>query len=747
MSNINQIELNGTTYNLEDVLAKATGDKVNHLVDVSKIDIISNITFVKGSLNSSNGAEVTSDTRIRSEYIDVSNVKAVHFKPATGYKFALYCYTALGTYGTSSTIGQYYSDLTGWQTAERDVSMTPMIKYMRILIADTSNSNSISVADALKLSVTIDYPLMHQQRKSQYVDDFVYNWLDAEKAYVDMGVWTQGIPNPGTDDTAKKINSSTTRLWSEVIDVPSFEGTFEITANTSYKIAYYLYDSSWNMVKHAFWMSPTVTVDLASTYKYLVVGLSKSDDSAILPSAGTNVTLSFIPTGMMTGKGMVQNAGDINAELDLKWEIGSLIPGTGMEQASPGRIRSRYIYVGKGTKLVLTDTTKSHLIYTYDLYKNYVSDSSWTAEPIIIPQDCYIRILVRKYGDATITEDDKLTVASTEKVYRAFPQSLMDTVDNENNVIPQYFETQVSSAISTVRNNVFSAGRHGDSFVFITDVHWQTNARHSPSLIKRVLDNVNVGKTICGGDLIGGGTKSDMITLMSDCVSAFRNIPRFYTIFGNHDSNKIGTQSSDNYFTEEETYALMQKESDFIMEYGDVCYFYFDNPTTKTRYICLDTGEEGTTLSSSQSTWLSSTLNAMPSGYHALIFAHIIYQTTTTWHVGLTTSELARTAFMDSVCTILDTFNSSNADKKVEAIFGGHVHIDCNFSTSGGIPIILTDCDARQTFTETSAGSGTANHAAGTVNEQCFDVVTIDYTSKTIKCVRVGRGSNRTISY
>lgn len=43
----------------------------------------------------------------------------------------------------------------------------------------------------------------------------------------------------------------------------------------------------------------------------------------------------------------------------------------------------------------------------------------------------------------------------------------------------------------------------------------------------------------------------------------------------------------------------------------------------------------------------------------------------------------------------------------------------------------------------------TVNHSGteGTVNSQCFDVVTVNYTAKTVKCVRIGRGNDRDFSY
>lgn len=715
---------------------------LNDTKKIGQYNLLAGVFFEIGSMKTTDGTPQSSTTRIRSAYIDVSDVKNLHFKATSGYKYAVYFYTAIDVWA-GSTYGTFFKDLQNWRTDERDVPLVPDIKYIRVLIADTSDSTSISIADVSKITITADYSLLRQQIESQHTTDFLYKWLNAENSNLALDSWANGVANVGTDANGKKINTDTTRLWSGVIEIPSLAGRIELSASTGYKVAYYLYDSSWNKITEKYW-STSYGVDIINTYKYLVVCVSNSGNTSITPSEGVNASVAFVPYNSLTG--YVQSVNNINGEIDLGWKIASLTSGTGAETTSTTRLRSDFIYAGKNTQLFLNNSTLyNHLIYTYDLTKAYVSDIAWTKKPILVNQDCYIRILMCKEGNGTITSDEIPTITANEVVYRAFPQTMVGA-DNDNDV-PSYFGSNLSTAIITARGNVFDATLNGDSFVFLTDVHWQSNTKHSPALVKEVIDNVNIGKIICGGDYIGGGGKSNMMSLMSDCINSFKNITRFYGLFGNHDSNKIGAGSSSDYFSKGETYTLIQKESDFIMDYGEPCYFFFDNPTTKTRYICLDTGEEGTTLDSAQSNWLSNALASMPTGYHALVFAHIIYQTTTTWHIGLQPSELARTSFMNDVCNILDTFNANHSDKKVEAIFGGHVHIDCNFTTIGGIPIVLTDCDARQTFTETSAGSGVANHAVGTINEQCFDVTTVDYANKTIKCVRVGRGSNRTITY
>ena len=51
------------------------------------------------------------------------------------------------------------------------------------------------------------------------------------------------------------------------------------------------------------------------------------------------------------------------------------------------------------------------------------------------------------------------------------------------------------------------------------------------------------------------------------------------------------------------------------------------------------------------------------------------------------------------------------------------------------------------TYIDEDSGDAVKNYSAGTITECAFDAVNINYATKTIKCIRIGRGENRTISY
>lgn len=302
--------------------------------------------------------------------------------------------------------------------------------------------------------------------------------------------------------------------------------------------------------------------------------------------------------------------------------------------------------------------------------------------------------------------------------------------------IPEYFEANLASAISEAQTAMLSASINGETFVFLSDIHWENNEKHSPALVKAVTDALPIENTFYGGDTFNGGTQEKVIGIMNDVRQKFTAAsPHFLSVYGNHDGNQLDGGTA---FTHDEFYTLMQKQSDYYVEYEAPCYYYMDNKATKTRFIVLDSRTGTPSTASAQISWLQSITNNAPAGWHFLVFCHVIYypgeggtyDDPTTWIMS---------PFMTNVCTALDAVNTAGG-KKVEAIFGGHCHIDYNGQTSGGIPIVMIDCDTKQTV------SGNPQ-TAGTTGEQCLDIVTVNYSAEEIHCARIGRGASRTITY
>ena len=304
--------------------------------------------------------------------------------------------------------------------------------------------------------------------------------------------------------------------------------------------------------------------------------------------------------------------------------------------------------------------------------------------------------------------------------------------------LPKYWISEIDDSVESAQEKMMGAGIDGESFLFLTDLHWQSNAGYSPYITAELAKRLGIRNIVLGGDYIGGGDKATNALLMSDCLAGYREINAdLFPIFGNHDSNTIGAPSSADHFDSTGVYALINKHLKNV-DYGCYCYYSYDNKLTNTRYIFLDTGIEGSGLSTEQRDWFEATLSATPAGYKILVFAHIIYRPES-WAVPFIDT-LKRTPFMDTICTLCDTFNTAQDGREVVGIIGGHVHLDLIFATNGGIPIILIDTDSKQTFSD--IGSTT-----GTINEQCVSVVTVDYASRKIYVTRAGRGADMQFDY
>lgn len=324
----------------------------------------------------------------------------------------------------------------------------------------------------------------------------------------------------------------------------------------------------------------------------------------------------------------------------------------------------------------------------------------------------------------------------------------VDALENSGTV-PSYFMEQLESKTSAVIDNMNAAGANGETFVFITDPHWETNYKNSPALAKYILERTKVSQVFCGGDLINEGEKATMYGVMIDFIRAFQFGFSGYFLpiaRGNHDDNSNWASAADvtaHEFDYSTVFALMYKDiADKVtfLRPGVEFSFYFDRVPSKTRYIFIDTQRNGRTI---PTTALISLLNDTPQDYKVVFIAHFIYTSS-----GFTSGA-------NLLFNMIKAFNSKTTGSyaganfdftaslgKVVCVIAGHTHADYQWAKDdaaniAGVPIIITDTDS------------TRNSAAieGTTDSQCFDVITLDYNANTIKCVRIGRGSDRTFSF
>ena len=310
--------------------------------------------------------------------------------------------------------------------------------------------------------------------------------------------------------------------------------------------------------------------------------------------------------------------------------------------------------------------------------------------------------------------------------------------------VPEFFETQLDTKIPKILTDINStktAGTSGtdiETFVFITDIHWSSNKQHSPGLIKRILDKTPVSTVICGGDIIQSyaATKEAACSEINGFVDAITQIPcyEYFSVFGNHDDNSNSNTDITIQMTKEEQYNLMympfahagnvhwiwQDDPTILTEDPVKNDYYVDHARTRTRFLCLDWTNP---VSEKRIAWVQSVLSR-EDGFRVVVIYHGFYS-------GSTSTPVAEhTQFLP----VFEPYKG-----KIAAMFTGHAHLDevMDYYGDGSTPIIITSCD---TFRS-------ASMTAGTTDEQCFDVVVIDYTNSKIELTRIGRGSDRSVTF
>jgi predicted phosphodiesterase len=318
--------------------------------------------------------------------------------------------------------------------------------------------------------------------------------------------------------------------------------------------------------------------------------------------------------------------------------------------------------------------------------------------------------------------------------------------------VPAYFEENLAEKIPLIIANMNEAGANGTTFVFITDLHWETNYKNSPALVRRVLSKTNVKNVFCGGDLFNQGEKDAMAEVLLDCVNHFRFVQTngfFPVARGNHDDNSNWSSSADltaHVYDANTIYSLLLSPvADRVTRIGNNWTFYFDQAEIKTRYIFVDTKRNGLTIDKDQ---IISCLNSVASGWHVVIVMHFTLNSAAALFAGcdliahIVSAYNNRESGSYSGSQQTATYDFTAAAGTVDLIIGGHKHADLAMGADdpnnpSGVPIIATDTDSYRNHD----GTG------GTVDSQCFDVVTVNYSAKTVKCVRIGRGSDREYSY
>lgn len=300
--------------------------------------------------------------------------------------------------------------------------------------------------------------------------------------------------------------------------------------------------------------------------------------------------------------------------------------------------------------------------------------------------------------------------------------------------LPSYWQTYMNSKIVNIVDADASIGNHGDSFAFITDVHYPQNyTGNSKYLMRYIKSHSAIRQYVCGGDLIDGSADKELnLGYICNFRDDFVNV-NMITIRGNHDGNSnYSNYDANEVITDGDWYGTIVHPIEDLVSPTREIYFYRDNKAQKIRYIFLDTGyPDSHVMSDDQINWMVARINELESGWGVVVFAHQYY-------ANITTIDANGTKIQNALDGIYDTANAT-----IICVISGHIHRDADFVSEKGYPIIITTCD---NYAGENASSG-LSRSYGNTTEQAFDLFYIDTTARTINTIRIGAGTNRSFTY
>ena len=498
----------------------------------------------------------------------------------------------------------------------------------------------------------------------------------------------------------------------------------------------WFYDSNKNPISTVTSINGLKYFNVPSNAKYIRIsntttglnGMRLYDDNQIVIS----------PTGFL-------DLGDLQTNI---W-----INSNYVESSALGWSTTKYVELPLAySSLIIYSPNDTLWVYFYDSNKDPISTvHGLTGEKTYpIPTNAkYVRISntdsafenIKVFGDGAIV--NKL---------------MNESIISNNNGYPTYYNSHLSDKINEI-NLKIAGSTQKDAFVFITDIHYRDNALHSPKLIEDICRKTGITTVQLNGDYINRETvKANALTQINRICGMYQyaGVDTFITV-GNHEYNNP-SNSSDSEYRENELseselrFSILNRLKKKVVFDPNSLSYYYDNEDAKIRYFVGEVGISSNVVTKSIK-WLAEQLLNVPSGYGVVVMFHTILKLTTDDGTGeptlvLTAVDLAE--ILDSAKNKTSvvfggvTYDYSNKDFEIICALCGDYHLDMDYTTDGGVLIIMTTTDSLQQW----QGWGTPLvRTSGTITEQAFDVVIIDRQHQKISLKRIGAGDDREYLY
>ena len=418
-------------------------------------------------------------------------------------------------------------------------------------------------------------------------------------------------------------------------------------------------------------------------------------------------------------------------------------------------IKAIYLAVGAAFEdNPIDELDENSNIKQFTITTDLVKDEKEIAFIVIDAQD--ITANSKIYVNSTLVEADGFVNTGHAFVPADYENRIVNLENKISNLkvelTPSYWLAELETKANTMQEAVEAAGRNKSAFLWYTDAHWQTNSKMSPMLLKYLIDNTSINKVNFGGDIINDPNphNHENTKYVYAWRSMIASLPNHHSVYGNHDVNHRTTDVSNIAYAQ-----LLAAEESADMTIGGDSFYYIDNQAEKTRYLYLSYLTNDHIEMTAQAQFIVKALTSVEDGWHIVVIAHRWFQYTSSSNP----TAGAVPTYEQEILTIFDEYNSrashaasnyfteqdfSGNKGKVEFCIGGHIHVDYDFKTSGGIPVIITAADTNQERApEETEDSG----MLGTDTESAVFGIIANYNTNKITVVGVGRGTSREISY
>lgn len=578
-------------------------------------------------------------------------------------------------------------------------------------------------------------------QSSGIADDSVdYFKIDTElKKVIDTNLLTitpsmvKGDLNGGN---GTEFNSATVTRTNKYITV--FKGTYVFSVASGRKMNLYKYDLTKTFTGTGFWATQGTKSITFDNDMFVRLTESNVDGTELLPAdASLTMTHQTNSFGVNDFSLKELTPEKLTATFRNLFQYG-YFNGTTFDLNSANHMFVGWLKLPFGVRLDCTNDYEMIIIK-----KKKFSDSgysfwgSWKQSISIVANEIVI-VEFRKVGTANLSLADK------ENINVSF--SRLDNYD-----LPDYYYDYLITKTNSIKaNNNFS---NGISFAFFTDTHIADNYLRSNLLMKYLQDNTTALPFIVfGGDInVSNSTVQQVQNEITQWNKYLSILDRryVYQVRGNHDLLTDGYTT--NLGTLYATFVRpIEKTANNVQ--ANKLYYTIDNNIQKFRIVMLDCfdlnyDENGDYINNwdlgfthEQLVWLINILNDNSFDNIMVIGHQACNPNATGYNLKMLVLQKILEAFVSKTSGHYETdiynidYDFTNSTAQLVCYLCGHSHIDESVETNGVLSIETT-CDAR--FGKTS----------DSVNEQAFDVISIDTQAKTIKMTRIGLGNDRTFNY